>query len=104
MKKLTLIALLLGAFAFIGTTSLSAEGMKCGAGKCGASMKQEMKCGASMSKNMKANGCVCKDCNNPNCAAKKDPTKKCDCKMQMKQGMKCGAKNMNNAPMKKCGN
>ena len=48
MKKLNLTALLLGAglFAVMGATSLSAEGMKCGAGKCGKSMEKPAgKCG-----------------------------------------------------------
>jgi len=48
MKKLNLIALLLGAglFVVMGATSLSAAEMKCGAGKCGSSMKKPAnKCG-----------------------------------------------------------
>ncbi|WP_457747257.1 HvfA family oxazolone/thioamide-modified RiPP metallophore [Sulfurimonas sp.] len=67
------------------TISATASEMKCGAGKCGKSMK----CGASMSKKMKSNGCKCIDCDNKNCAAKKDPKAKCDCKH--KATMKCGA-------------
>ena len=45
MKALKLTALLLGAALFtgIGATILSAEDMKCGAGKCGSSMKAPMK-------------------------------------------------------------
>ena len=49
MKKLNLAALLLGAMLFLGlgaTTASAAEGMKCGAGKCGSSMKKPAtKCG-----------------------------------------------------------
>ena len=48
MKKLTLSSLLLGAALFVasGTLPLSAAEMKCGAGKCGASMSQNAaKCG-----------------------------------------------------------
>ena len=99
MKKLTLLALLTAAMMFIGNSTLSANDMKCGAGKCGAAMK----CGASMSKGMNAKGCKCQDCDNPNCAAKKDPSKPCDCKMDGTGKMKCGAKGMDR-PAKKCGN
>lgn len=48
MKKLNLASLLLGAalFTALGTVSLSASDMKCGAGKCGSSMeKPAKKCG-----------------------------------------------------------
>ena len=48
MKKLNLAALLLGAglFMAMGTTTLSASDSKCGAGKCGSSMKKPAgKCG-----------------------------------------------------------
>jgi hypothetical protein len=48
MKKLNLAALLLGAglFMAMGSISLSAADMKCGAGKCGSSMKKPAsKCG-----------------------------------------------------------
>jgi len=48
MKKLNLAALLLGAglFMAMGSTSLSAADAKCGAGKCGSSMKKPAsKCG-----------------------------------------------------------
>jgi hypothetical protein len=49
MRKLNLTALLLGAALFtgLGVTSASAEGMKCGAGKCGSSMTKPVECGAS---------------------------------------------------------
>ena len=52
MKALKLSAMLLGAALFLGlgSTTLSAEGMKCGAGKCGGidkkAPKKAMKCGA----------------------------------------------------------
>ncbi len=41
MKTIKLSRLFLGAVLFlsVGFTTASAEGMKCGAGKCGASMK-----------------------------------------------------------------
>lgn len=41
MKTIKLSRLLLGAVLFLsaGSATLNAEGMKCGAGKCGASMK-----------------------------------------------------------------
>jgi uncharacterized low-complexity protein len=48
MKKLNLATLLLGAMLFLGlgATTASAESMKCGAGKCGSSMKKPAsKCG-----------------------------------------------------------
>ncbi len=62
------------------SVSLNASEMKCGAGKCGS----------SMSKDAKAKGCSCVNCDNENCAAKKDPSKACDCKHDDK-AMKCGA-------------
>ena len=45
MKKLNLAAMLLGAALFtgLGAVSLSASGMKCGAGKCGSSMEKPAK-------------------------------------------------------------
>jgi len=50
MSKLNLTALLLGAALFtgLGAVSLSAEDMKCGAGKCGGETKESpaKKCGA----------------------------------------------------------
>ncbi|MEA1982155.1 MAG: hypothetical protein U9N39_01320 [Campylobacterota bacterium] len=99
MGKLKLVALLLGAILFtgIGAISLSAEEMKCGAGKCGASMDtpvKKMKCGAGKcgsAKGLNTPKCMCGDnCpNKENCAYKKDASKACDC---VKKGsMKCGA-------------
>jgi len=82
MKKLNLTALLLGAALFtgLGAVSLSAEGMKCGAGKCGSKMeKPAKKCGAGKCGNAKkapAKKCGAGKCGN----AKKAPAK-----------MKCGA-------------
>lgn len=50
MSKLNLTALLLGAALFtgLGAVSLSAEDMKCGAGKCGGAKEEKVakKCGA----------------------------------------------------------
>ncbi len=85
MKKLNLTALLLGAALFtgLGAVSLSASDMKCGAGKCGSSVKKPMKkesamkCGAGM-KEMKG---------------KKEMTEKKEMKKMKKMkknSMKCG--------------
>lgn len=58
MSKLNLTALLLGATLFtgLGAVSLSAEGSKCGAGKCGGAKmeKPAQKCGAGKKKSKKA--------------------------------------------------
>ncbi len=87
MKKSSLTALLIGAGLFIamGATSLSAEGMKCGAGKCGKAMEKPAgKCGGD-----KAGKCG-------------DAKKAAKCGKDMKSS-KCGGekKAPNNAP--KCG-
>jgi len=77
MKKLNIAAMLLGAtlFAGLGTVSLSASDMKCGAGKCGSKMEKpakKMKCGAGKCGGM-------------------DKAKKCgDAKKEKKKAMKCG--------------
>lgn len=85
MGKLKLSALLIGAVLFLGgATSLSAQ-MKCGAGKCGSSMKAPKACGKK--------DCSCgENCNcGDNC--------KCD---ENKATMKCGAGKCGNAkPAKK---
>ncbi len=80
---------------FIGASSLNASEMKCGAGKCGAAMNSS----APALKNI--NGCNCKaeSCKHTQCAAKKDPSKACDCKMGAK--MKCEAGQCGSA-MKSC--
>ena len=77
-----LSTILFAALLMVGFTTLSAADMKCGAGKCGS----------SMSKDMNAKGCTdCnKDCKNPDCAAKKDPSKPCDCPRDENGKMKCG--------------
>lgn len=90
MKKMNLTALLLGAALFtgLGVTSASAESMKCGAGKCGSSMKKPIeadgKCGAAK-KDTKGSG---------KCGADKKATKssgKCGAdKKAAKQTGKCG--------------
>lgn len=96
-KQLT--ATLFAALLMLGFSALSldAADMKCGAGKCGA----------SMSKEMQAKGCAgCNDCPDPDCAAKKDPSKPCDCQHDQKGGMKCGTGKCGKAaPVKsvKCG-
>ena len=81
MKKLNLAALLLGAALFLGfgVTTASAEGMKCGAGKCGSAMLDK----------------AGKSCDDKNCGT----DKKCKCgedckcgeKKEPKKSMKCGA-------------
>lgn len=76
-----LSSILFAALLMFGFTTLSGADMKCGAGKCGS----------SMSKDMKLKGCNCNDCPNPDCAAKKDPSKPCDCPVDAKGNMKCGA-------------
>lgn len=111
MFKLNVMALLLGAALFtgMGTVSLSAEGMKCGAGKCGGSVMKkaacdcETKCNDSKScdhgKKCSTKGCA-HDAKNMKCgsgkcgASQTSPTVKCG-------GGKCG--NAKKAPAKKCG-
>ncbi len=87
MKTLNLTALLLGAglFAIMGATSLSAEGMKCGAGKCGKSMeKPAAKCGGKKASK-------CGDAKNPSKCGKDLKSSKCgDEKKAPKKAMKCG--------------
>ena len=82
MKALKFSTTLLAAVLFLGlgASSLNAE-MKCGAGKCGASMKMDKK----------AKGCACKNCDNDKCAAKLNPKAKCDCNHKKAPAMKCGA-------------
>ncbi len=107
MKKLNLLALLLGAALFLGfgASTASAEGMKCGAGKCGKAMaKNAMKncndknCGTTKD-------CKCgEDCKCEKGAAiktSKSGTGKCGAQMKaVKKGQKCGAESM---PVKKAG-
>ena len=55
MKKFGILSLVASTalFVMLGSTTLSAEGMKCGAGKCGAAMQKQDKksesgkCGAA---------------------------------------------------------
>jgi len=90
MKKLNIAALLFGAILMLGlgATSASAEGMKCGAGKCGSSMKVPasenkgsttvMKCGSDKKASVK--------CGTGKCGSDKKASKK-----QAKCGdRKCG--------------
>ena len=97
MSKLKLAALLLGAalFSGIGAVSLSAEGMKCGSGKCGASTPTKM--------------ATC-DCDEKCDDAKTcDHGKNCDakgCAHDKKSSMKCGSGKCGGekkAPAMKCG-
>jgi len=82
MKKFSLATMLVSAALFTGVSavSLSANGMKCGAGKCGGAMEKPVKKSAAGK------------CGN----AKKIPAKKCgagkcgDAK-KVKKVMKCGA-------------
>lgn len=95
---MNLWALLLGAmlFAGFGAVSLSAEDMKCGAGKCGNAKKSPaMKCGAGKcGSDMKA-GKMCPDGKHPACiCGENKPNPKCECphhKGMKAKGMKCGA-------------
>ena len=89
MKKLNLAALLLGAglFAVMGATSLSAQDMKCGAGKCGKSMeKKAAKCGAEK----KAAKCGAEK-KAAKCGTDKKAAKCGDDKKAAKKAGKCGA-------------
>ena len=92
MKKLNVLSLLLGValFTSVGLTSSSADGMKCGAGKCGASMnKPAQKCGGDKKtapkKAMKCGTGKCGDTMNK-------PVSKCggDKQPAPKEAMKCG--------------
>lgn len=78
MKKLSLLSLVASAVLFIalGASSAGAEGMKCGAGKCGDSMKAPVK----------------------KCGAEKKDAKKCG--SEKKDVKKCGAEKKDDA---KCG-
>jgi len=73
MKKLNLATMLLGAALFtgFGAVSLSANGMKCGAGKCGASMAKPAKKSMKKGKNCDAGKCG-------------------NAKKEKKKAMKCG--------------
>jgi hypothetical protein len=89
MKSFKFSALLLSAALFlsVGTTTVSAEGMKCGAGKCGTAMV-----GSPKVCNTQAN-CKCEVCN---CAkeSKVCTCEKCECgsgsKKASNTAMKCG--------------
>ena len=85
MKKLNLTALLLGAALFtgMGATSLSAEGAKCGTGKCG---------GKSMEKPTEKKAAKCGDAKSAAKCGKDMKSSKCgDAKKASKKSMKCGA-------------
>lgn len=78
MKVLNLTALLLGAALLtgVGAVSLSASDMKCGAGKCGSSMKKPAgKCGGDKA---------------AKCGADKKAAKCGADKKAPKKGSKCG--------------
>ena len=88
MKKLNLTALLIGAglFAVMGATSLSAEGTKCGAGKCGKSMeKPATKCCGDKAAKCGANKKAAK------CGDAKEAKKCGGEKAAPKKAGKCGA-------------
>jgi uncharacterized low-complexity protein len=92
MKKLNFAALLLGAILFLGlgaTSASAAEDMKCGAGKCGSSMKKDAsKCGAEKKAEQKATKCGGEKKDASKCGAEKKAEKK-----STKCGTgKCGSK------------
>ena len=80
--------MLLGAALFtgLGAVSLSASGMKCGAGKCGSSMEKPAK--KSVTGKCGAQKKAAKKCG----TSKKGMSGKCgDAKKAAKKSMKCGA-------------
>ena len=81
MKKLNLVVLFLGAALFLGfgTMTASAEGMKCGAGKCGNAKSEKV------SQSCTNKNCQCGD----NCQC--GTTCKCGETKALKEAMKCGA-------------
>lgn len=68
-------------FIALGATSANAEGMKCGAGKCGDAPKAAKKCGAKKE---------AKKCGAPKAAKKCGSSKKCG--SEKKAAKKCGVK------------
>ncbi len=99
MKKLNLVALLLGAALFLGfgATTASAE-MKCGAGKCGSAMMEKTgkSCGDKSCDTNKDCKCAqdCK-CVSGKCKCGVEKAVKacssCDDKKAPAKAMKCGA-------------
>ncbi|MEA3370368.1 MAG: hypothetical protein U9Q40_03440 [Campylobacterota bacterium] len=92
MKKLSLTALLVGAGLFVtmGATSLSAEGMKCGAGKCGKAMEKPAgKCGGDKAAKCGANKKAAK-CGDAKKASKCGGEKKAPNKAPKCGAGKCG--------------
>lgn len=106
MKKMNLVALLLGAALFLGfgVTNASAA-MKCGPGKCGSAMmdksgKNGKNCTSCKGDKKASKSCGAKDCK---CGKKcKGDTCKCSGKAS-KKAMKCGAGKCGNAMMGKAG-
>lgn len=97
MKKAGLSALLLAAALFMGfgATTVSAEGMKCGAGKCGSSMKSiKVSKGKSCGKPQCKCGPDCKCGENCKCGSMKkitmDGGKAMSGKSCAKPNCKCG--------------
>ncbi|MBU0721634.1 hypothetical protein KJ877_09855 [bacterium] len=86
MKKFNTAALILAGAFLVGLgTSVSAEDMKCGAGKCGKAMQMPAsKCGADMKEKAK--------CDLPKCDVEKKAEGKCggQAKEAPKKAMKCG--------------
>ena len=87
MKALKLSALLLGAILFLGlgSSTLSAEGMKCGSGKCGGEKKaptKASKCGSAKCGDEKKAPTKASKCGSGKCG---------DEKKAPKESMKCGA-------------
>ncbi|MDB2562299.1 hypothetical protein N9X61_01705 [Sulfurimonas sp.] len=96
MKKFSLATLLAGAMLFVtmGVTSLNAEAMKCGAGKCGSSMGADMKKPAccktpagELKKSAVAGECKCP----PQVACTCKNTDKCTCGAAAANTCKCPA-------------
>ena len=84
--KMKLSGLLLGLL--LATTTAFAGG-SCGAGKCGAEMKKEMKCSCDM-KDKKDHKCTCESKEKCTCDMKKDVKGSCG-------AGKCGAEMKNDA-------
>lgn len=79
MKKMNLMALLLGATLFtgLGVSTASAEGAKCGAGKCGDAKpeKNTTKCGGEKKADMEVKKCGAEKKEATKCGSAKATTK-----------------------------
>ena len=102
-----LSGLLLG-FLLASTLAFAAQG-SCGAGKCGAEMKKEMKCACNM-KDKKDNKCTCENKEKCTCDMKKEMKGSCgagkcgaEMKKEMKDEMKDTKKEMKDEMKGSCG-